>query len=76
MEVLEDRSDMIAGSGMSEQTGSRVLDVLEFIREFGWCSVKTAVTVVNSGCDKGMEFQQQRGRGMGGGELCQVVLVT
>lgn len=31
MKLLEDRSNVITGRGMSEQECSRVLDVLEFI---------------------------------------------
>lgn len=33
MKVFEDRGDVIAG--VSEQAGSRVLDVLGFIEDFG-----------------------------------------
>ena len=31
VEVLKDESDVITGTGVGEETGSRVLDVLDFI---------------------------------------------
>ena len=35
MQFLEDTGDVFSGAGVGEQAGSRVLDVLEFIEEFG-----------------------------------------
>lgn len=49
VEVLEDWSDVVPGAGVSEQKGSQVLDVLEFVfffEEFGGCTVQNAVSVV------------------------------
>lgn len=34
-EVLEDGGDVVTGAGVGGQVGSRVLDVLEFIQDFG-----------------------------------------
>lgn len=48
VEVLEDRGDVISGAGMSEQTGSRVLDVLKFVENFGGYAVEDAIAVVES----------------------------
>ena len=55
VEVLEDRGDVVTGTGMGEQTGSRVLNVLEFIEDFGWWAVENAVAVVNSGSDESVD---------------------
>ena len=35
MQSLEDRGDVFSGAGVGEQAGSRVLNILEFIEEFG-----------------------------------------
>lgn len=37
------------------QASSRVLDVLEFIEEFGLCAIEDAVAVVSSGSDESMD---------------------
>ena len=54
MEFLEDGGDVVTGPGVGEQASSRVLDILEFIKEFGWCAIKDAVAVENSG-DEGVD---------------------
>lgn len=60
VEVLKDRGDVVAGAGVSEETGGRVLDVLEFIEEFGGCAIKDAIAIVKAGCNEGVD------RGFGG----------
>ena len=55
VEVPEDRSDVVTGAGVSEEASSRVLDVLEFIEEFGGCSIQDAVAVIKAGCNEGMD---------------------
>lgn len=54
MEVLQDRADVFTGTGVCEEAGSRVLDVLQF-EDFGWCTVQNTAAVVDSDCDKGMD---------------------
>ena len=36
VEILEDGGDVVTGAGVSEQTCGGVLDVLDFIKDFGW----------------------------------------
>lgn len=36
VEILEDWGDVITGAGVSEEAGSRVLDILQFIEDSGW----------------------------------------
>ena len=38
-----------------EQVGSRVLDVLKIIEEFGRCAREDTIAVVNSGSDEGLD---------------------
>ena len=40
---------------VDEQASSRVLDVLEFIEEFGWCAIEDAAALVNSEGTDGMD---------------------
>lgn len=54
MEVVQDGGDMVMGTGSSEESGSRVLNVLKFIESFGGGAVENAITVVKAGGDEGM----------------------
>lgn len=47
---------------MSEKTGGGVLNVLEFMEEFGGCTIENAVAVVEAGCNEGVD------QGFGGSE--------
>ena len=47
VEVLQDRGDMVTGACVGEETSSS-LDVLKCIEEFGWCTIKDALAVVDS----------------------------
>lgn len=55
VEVLKDKGDVVAGAGVSEEAGGRVLDILEFIEEFGGCAIKDAIAVVKVGCNEGVD---------------------
>ena len=55
VEFLEDGGDVVTGAGVGEQAGSRVLDKLKFIEEFGRCAKEDAVAVVNSGRDESVD---------------------
>lgn len=55
VEVLEDGVDVIMAVGEVERASSRVLEVLEFIQELGWCAMEDAVAIVNSGRDEGVD---------------------
>ena len=46
---------MVTGAGVGELASSRVLDALEFIREFGLCAIDNTVAVVNPGSAEGMD---------------------
>lgn len=48
------KSDVIMGAGVSEQVNSTVLNIVESIKDFGGCTIKITITVVESGCDDGM----------------------
>ena len=54
VKVLEDGGDVVMGTSMSEQVGSRILDILEFIEGSGWETIKDAVAVIKSGGDEGV----------------------
>ena len=54
VEFLEDRSNVVSGSGSGEQAGSGVLNILEFFEDLGGDAVEEAVTVVESGGDEGV----------------------
>ena len=55
VEFLEDVGDVVTGADVGEQAGSRVLDVLKFIEDFGRCAEEDAGAVVNSGSDEGVD---------------------
>ena len=63
MEGLENRSDVITGVG--EELGSRVLDVLMFIDNFGGCARENAIAIINMGCGEGVDqgFSTREGEG-------------
>lgn len=45
---------MVTGVRVSKQMSSRVLDLLEFINNFGQCTMKIAIAVVQSGSNERM----------------------
>ncbi len=63
VEILKDRDDMVTGAGVGKEEYSRVLDIVKFIVDFGWCAIKDAIVVVESGCDESIEkyFSSRKG---------------
>ena len=47
VEFLEDGGDVVKDPDVGEQASSRVLDVSEFIEEFGWCAIKAVAVVIS-----------------------------
>lgn len=54
MEGQQDRSD-VPGRVSAVQQQSYILDILQFIEDFGGCAIEDAVAVVNSECNDGMD---------------------
>lgn len=54
VELVQDRCDVFTRAGVGEEAGSGVLNVLQLHESFGWCTVKNAIAIVDSGCNKGM----------------------
>lgn len=48
MKILEDRGDVVTGTGVGEEAGGGVLEVLKFIEEIGGCAIQDAVTVIDA----------------------------
>lgn len=55
METLKDRGDVVRRVGVGEEACSRTPDRLEFIEDFERCTIKDAIAVTESGCNKGMD---------------------
>ena len=55
VEFTEDRGDVFSGGGAGEQAGSRVLDILQFLKGSGGEAVQDAIAIVESGGDKSMD---------------------
>ena len=49
MEFTEDRCDVFPGAGTGEEACSRVLDILEFIEDFGGGAVEKTIAIVEPG---------------------------
>ena len=54
VELTEDRGDVFSGGGAGEQTGSRVLHILQFLKNSGGEAVQDAIAVVESRGDEGV----------------------
>lgn len=54
MEILKDWSDVLSGWSVSQQAGSRVLNILKFVELFEWEAVKEAIAIIKSGGDEGV----------------------
>lgn len=52
-DVFLDGSHTVKCVWVSEETGGKALNVLEFIKDFGGCNMKYATAVVECWCDKG-----------------------
>ena len=59
MKFTEDRCDVFSGAGTGEEACSRVLDILEFIEDFGGGAVETTFAIVKPGCNESMVSQQR-----------------
>ena len=46
VKVLEDRGDVLSGTGAGEEAGGGVLDILQFVEGFGGDTIKNAIAVV------------------------------
>lgn len=55
VETLKDRGDVVWGVGVGEVVYGRTLDRLEFIEGFERCTMKDAIAVVESGCNRGTD---------------------
>ena len=49
MEFTEDRCDVFSGAGTGEEACSRVLDILEFIEDFGGGAIEKTIAIVEPG---------------------------
>ncbi len=54
MKLLKDKSDVINGGGSDDDAGSGVLDQLKFMDELKRETKQNGVTVINAGCDQGV----------------------
>lgn len=55
VKLTEDGGDVFSGGGSSEQSGSRVLNILQLLENRGGEAIQDAVTVVKSGGDEGVD---------------------
>ena len=55
VKLTEDGSDVISGGGTSEQSGSGVLDILQFLESGGGETIQDAIAVVESGGDESVD---------------------
>ena len=55
MKLTEDGSDVFTGGGVSEQSGSRVLYILQFLKNSGGEAIQNAIAVVKSASDEGVD---------------------
>ena len=54
VKLMEDGCDVFSGGGMGEQSGSGVLNILQFLKTSGGETIQDAIAVVESGGDEGM----------------------
>lgn len=54
MELLEDRSDMVNVGGSGDDASSSVLDQLKFMDGLVRETKEEGVTIINAGCDQGV----------------------
>ena len=55
MKLMEDGSDVFSGGGVSKQSGNRVLNLLQFLKNSGGEAIQDAIAVVESGGDEGVD---------------------
>ena len=55
MKVTEDGSNLFSGGGVSKQSGSRVLNILQFLKKSGGEVIQNAIAIVESASDEGVD---------------------
>ena len=56
MKLTEDGSNVFSGGGFSKQSGSRVLYILQFLKNSVAEAIQNAIAMVESASDEGMDF--------------------
>ena len=56
MKLTEDGSNVFSGGGVSKQSGSRVLYILQFLKNSGGEAIQNAIAIVESASDEGVDF--------------------
>ena len=54
VKLTEDGRDVFSGGGVGEQSSSRVLNILQFLKNSGGETIQDAIAVVEFGGDEGM----------------------
>ena len=55
MKLTEDGSNVFSGGGVSKQSGSRVLYILQFLKNSGGEAIQNAIAIVKSASDEGVD---------------------
>ena len=55
VKLTEDGCDVFSGSGVSEESGGRVLNILQFVEGGGGEAIQNAIAVIESGGDESMD---------------------
>ena len=55
MKLTEDGSNVFSGGGVSKQAGSRVLNILQFLKNSGGEAIQNAIAIVESASDEGLD---------------------
>ena len=55
MKLTEDGSNGFSGVGVSKQLGSRVLCILQFLKNSGGEAIQNAIAIVESASDEGVD---------------------
>ena len=56
MKLTEDGSNVFSGGGVSKQSGSRVLYILQFLKNSGGEVIQNAIAIVESTSDEGVDY--------------------
>ena len=55
MKLTEEWSNVFSGGGVSKQLGSRVLCILQFLKNSGGEAIQNATAIVESASDEGVD---------------------
>ena len=55
MKVTEDGSNLFSGGGVSKQSGSRVLYILQLLKNSGGEAIQNAIKIVKSASNEGVD---------------------